>query len=81
MRPVTVEYFRPYIWTGDSEVHAETGLYEAMAGYDYVCSDSAMRVLRQTCFVSVIDPCWGRTRYLWDTLAQEFCFALEPRLF
>ena len=42
MRPVTVEYFRPYTWTGDSEVHEETELYDALAGYDYALSDSAM---------------------------------------
>lgn len=77
--PVTVDHFRPYTWSGDSGVREETGLHDAMPGHEYFCSDSAMRALRQTCFVSVIDLCWGRTRYLWDTLAQELCFTLEPR--
>jgi hypothetical protein len=74
---VTIDYLRPFTWTGDAALD-ETGLVVHMQGYEAVCSDSAMEDLKQACFVSVIDLCWGRTGYLWDTLAKELCFSLEP---
>ena len=74
---VTIDYLKPHAWAGDAALD-ETGLVVHMQGYEAVCSDSAMEDLKQTCFVSVIDLCWGRTKYLWDTLAKELCFSLEP---
>jgi hypothetical protein len=73
---VTIDYLRPFTWAGDAALD-ETGLVVDMQGYEAVCSDSAMEDLKQACFVSVIDLCWGRTKYLWDTLAKEPCFSLE----
>ena len=73
---VTIDHLRPHAWAGDAALD-ETGLVVDMQGYEAVCSDSAMEDLKQTCFVSVIDLCWGRTKYLWDTLAKELCFSVE----
>ena len=74
---VTIDYLKPFTWAGDAALD-ETGLFVQMQGYEDICSDSAMEDLKQACFVSVIDLCWGRTKYLWDTLAKEICFSLEP---
>jgi hypothetical protein len=71
---VTIDDFRSFTWAGDDALDEETGLFSKMQGYEKICSDSAMQDLRQTCFVSVIDLCWGRTGYLWDTLAKELFF-------
>ena len=71
------DHLKPFSWAGDAALDG-TGLVVDLQGYEAVCRDSAMEDLKQTCFVSVIDLCWGRTKYLWDTLAKEICFSLEP---
>ncbi len=37
-----------------------------------------MQELNEAWEVCVIDLCWGRERYLWEVLANEFCVMLTP---
>jgi len=76
--PVTIEVFRPLTCAGDPGIDEETGAFIELQHYGAVCGPTAFQELQEVCYISVIDLCWGRTGYLWNELAKELCFSLEP---
>lgn len=70
---VTIDHLSPYTWAGEATPDEE-GLFAWMESHAEICNERAMEALRQAWFVSVIDLCWGRRGYLWDTLAKELVF-------
>lgn len=75
--PITVEGFRQCTWAGWATVCKNTGQFSDLELFERACSDSAMQDLEQAWYVCVVDLCWGRKDYLWETLARELCFTLE----
>lgn len=78
MMPVTIDGFRPHSWGGAATLDDETGIFPEVLHFEKYCGESAMQELREAYQVCVIDLCWGRERYLWDVLADEFCVMLNP---
>jgi hypothetical protein len=78
MMPITIDEFRPHSWGGAASLDDETGIFTEVLGFKEYCSESAMQELSEAWEVCVIDLCWGRERYLWDVLANEFCVMLNP---
>jgi hypothetical protein len=78
MMPITIDEFRPHSWGGASHLDDETGMFPDALHFGEYCSESAMKELREVWEVCVIDLSWGRERYLWDVLANEFCVMLNP---
>lgn len=75
--PVTLDGFRQFTWAGWATVNENTGRFSDLWLYERDCSDSAMQDLEQAWYVCVVDLCWGRKHYLWETLARELCYTLE----
>jgi hypothetical protein len=76
--PVTIDVFRPYSWAGEAAIDEENGSFAELHSYERICSGDALRELNQACYVTIIDLSWGRTDYLWNELAKELCFLMEP---
>jgi hypothetical protein len=76
--PVTVDVFRPYSWAGEAPIDEKNGSFAELDSYERICNGDALRELNEACYVTVIDLSWGRTNYLWNELANELCFIMEP---
>ena len=61
--PVTIDNYRPNTWGGR---HSS----EVFKPYTQACGAEAVEELRSSWTVHVIDPQWGRDRYLWEYLAD-----------
>ncbi len=70
--PVTVEEFQPSTWAGAS------GLDQLADDYEGYCSPEVVKEMKSLWSVVVIDPCWGRETYLWETLIRQIGFSAEP---
>ena len=77
MMPLTIDVFRPHSWGGAAGLD-ETGVFSEVLGFEEHCGENAMQELSEAWAVCLIDLCWGRDRYLWDVLANEFCDMLNP---
>lgn len=53
-------------------------LFGIIRDYRAHCSARAILELKLALSVTIIDLCWGRTDYLWQEVAKELCFSLEP---
>lgn len=78
MMPITIDDFRPFSWGGAASLDDETGIFTDLQTFEEHCGETAMQELSEVWEVCVIDLSWGRERYLWDVLANEFCVMLEP---
>jgi hypothetical protein len=74
--PVTIDDFKAFTFAGDSweDMNGEAFGIE---GFSEVCSEAALRELKETFYVCIIDLCWGRRDYLWQTLARDFLVGSE----
>ena len=61
--PITIDNYRPYLWSGR---HSS----EVFEPYTRACGAEAVEELRSSWTVHVIDPQWGRDRYLWEHMAD-----------
>ena len=61
--PITIDEYRPFTWAGRHEP-------EAFEPYQESCGADAVEELRASWIIDVLDPQWGRPRYLWDHLHQ-----------
>jgi len=75
--PVTIDVFKAFTWAGDTAIDEEKGYFIELVHFEEDCSPLAFQELRQACYISVIDLCWGRKDSLWDELAKALCFSLE----
>ena len=64
MLPITTEEFHPFTWCGAHEVEAQ------LQGFEDVCSKEGLAAILNAWTVIVIDPKWGRKRYLWNHLRR-----------
>ena len=64
MLPITTEEFHPFTWCGSTCSEAEA------LGFESVCSKAGLAAILNAWTVIVIDPKWGRRRYLWDHLRR-----------
>ena len=71
--PVTIDVFKAFTWAGDTAIDEEKGYFIELVHFEEDCSPLAFQELRQACYISVIDLCWGRKDYLWDELAKALC--------
>ena len=62
--PVTIDGYRPYSIGGFHNINAAFGHYAKS------CGAKAVDELRSGWTVEVIDPQWGRDRYLWEHMAD-----------
>jgi hypothetical protein len=60
--PITITDYRPYTWAGRYGSGELAHLAEA-------CAEEIVDELRRVWRIDVLDPQWGRDRYLWDHLS------------
>jgi hypothetical protein len=77
LMPVTIDVFKACTWAGDTAIDDEKGYFIELEHFEADCGPLAFQKLRQACYLSVIDLCWGRKDYLWNELAKALCFSLE----
>ena len=70
--PVTIDVFKAFTWAGDTAIDEEKGYFIELVHFEEDCSPLAFQELRQACYISVIDLCWGRKDYLWDELVTFY---------
>ena len=61
--PITIDDYRPYTWGGRHDS-------DEFEHYTRACGAEAVEELRRSWTVHVIDPQWGRDRYLWEHMAD-----------
>ena len=71
--PITIDNYQPYTWGG----RHDSGEFES---YRRACGAEAVEELRSSWMVHVIDPQWGRDRYLWEHRA-DVVTGRNPTLF
>lgn len=69
MIPITVEDYHPFTWSG-----RYGDPRESMRGL----SRQALKILRDSWYVVMIDPRWGREKYLWQKALRALQCGTEP---
>ena len=56
--PITIDDYHPFTWCGSFDLECGLASFEGLDG-------EALESLRASWYVVLIDPRWGRERYLW----------------
>ena len=59
--PITIEDYHPFTWNGVNDENNVGSYYELIGEQVY-------QAMQESWYVIVIDPLWGREKYMWDKL-------------
>jgi hypothetical protein len=62
--PITIDDYHPFTWHG---LFDPQYVFDSFAG---TLHHEALRALRRAWYIIVIDPVWGRRRYLWQQIEE-----------
>lgn len=69
--PITIENYRPFTWIGTNDENNVTA-------YSNLLGEESLKAITDAWYVIIIDPVWGREKYIWSELKHAIEYGTGP---